>query len=346
MSYPNRNHRDDRAIWKLIDANIPAKDRNVVYDELAILPRRARTNVLIYSGGRFYSNHLWMLRGARAYEGHIPHKKSTVSERGAATCTTNNGGTGVDHKFCTEAGFQFFSSSVAIACHDSYLFGSLKENGYVYSGGTSPQGFEVDAGLQVNGPTPPGAPYSVSAFITLPNGTSFKSVGAPSIHVPCDIPVDFEFWAAQKNESDPVSFVDFVPGYGTLMYQLQGGNNGWSQICSCVIKRVTSLAFPGSLLEAGSYFGVQDPQNLVTPSNNGATPDITWTGVTQGYFSTYGSNATAATEPWVSTQAYDDPSNAEQIGLVLAHPYDSTHEDVGINETQPIVIQLRHKPHD
>jgi len=64
--------RNDPDVWRYIDSDIPAKDRPIVYDELAVLPEYARRNVVFYEKGRIYSNHLRMLKEAKFQESVRP----------------------------------------------------------------------------------------------------------------------------------------------------------------------------------------------------------------------------------------------------------------------------------
>lgn len=351
---PIDSKRNAPSVLAYISSDVPMADRAIIYDALTAIPARARTNVVLFSHGDVYANKASLkqsaffykkLQGADLYEdpsGAIALFPQGELERQSQGCGAN-GCTGVSHAVVSATGYNDVQAETNIPCGSSQLSHKHGQNGFIYEGGISGQGVQVDMGLQINAPgsgKDPGQPTSVQPFVAFA-GTPGGFSGNP--HFVCDQPTFMEFWPAQSSSSSTVyltlamngTLTDGTTGALTFIYQTDS-STGWSQVCSqCSVKRVTAIAVPP----------LQDPQTALqtwlgvnNPFSNSPQPTVQWTSVTMGYFSDYGAFQTPNTIPWRCTSApcyTDDPSNGQVKGLIIVNKYDDANESVGINESGP-----------
>lgn len=101
---------------------------------------------------------------------------------------------------------------------------------------------------------------------------------------------------------------------------------GLTQVCAkCSLQWTTAIAVPkgSDQIVPGSRFALA-----------GCNPQLTWASVSEGYFTSAGSSATATVSAWSSTVAAQSPNNAVALGLIrLAPTNTSSNVTIGIDES-------------
>ena len=343
--------RTDPAVLSRISPNLTPPQQIAIYDVMASIPDAYRQNVVHFeSDGQVYANRPELIPRGVVYAQIGPGnlygaadgttvvmpadttaddvassdaRDPSVTRCGAGGCT------GPLHKRETDIGYSFFQAGITIPCNTSFLHKDANnQNGFVYTGGLSPKGHQLDIGVQFNPPVPDGPPTSVQPF-WCEKGQCGIFLGYGDPHLTCDQNLTMAFWFTQKSaNAKPLEVLSFT-GPTQLTVTRPASYQDWKQVCAgCRVKRVTSLAVCKNCKQTllGTYFGVQ------SPLSSSPTPTVVWSNVVQGSFSTYGPSATAAAVPWFETTYIDDPSNGKDTGLVLWNAVDPANESVGINE--------------
>lgn len=349
------SQRSDPAVLAHIASDIPLNDRASIYDALEALPAWARENVILFTddSDSVYGNKLEFIGAgvtythtadAGTYESAsgnslvFPEDVEAESPTGSA-CGVG-GCTGVLHKVQSGSGYDFVSGNVSIPCRSSKISAKGGQNGFIYLGGETGNS-QVDAGLQINSPGGgPAVPSSVQPFIRLAvGGKKIYRVASGDPHVACDQTIFMQFWPAQARRNSATFLTLYFSGVlrsgrevpVTLMTSVH--RTGWSQVCidACKVKRVTSIAVgtgdPQTSL--GTWLGVTDPYGA------NPMPNVAWSNLEQGNFTSYGKTAVANTSAWSSYYPQDDPSNGTDRGLIVLRKIDDANEIIGINESGP-----------
>ncbi len=345
----------DAAVLSHISPMLTVAQQFEIYDVLAAVPDSYRENVIHFdSDGTVYANRPELIPGGVIYRptgsGNVltaPDGTTSVFPgdalelddsavigtvpRTAVICGAG-GCTGPFHKRETTPGYTFFQSGITIPCSTSRIHyeANNQQTGYIYTGSLSPNGHQLDIGVQLNPPTPDGAPTSVQPFWC--EKTLCGSFGG-NPHLACDQNITMAFWFAQRSAAAPTLEVLSLTGPMNLTMTHAARYPEWKQVCSgCTVKRVTSLAVCAGCAHQtfiGTYLGVASPLSSV------ATPTVLWSNVLQGSFARAGRTAPLTSVPWFGTTYVDDPSNGKATGLLLWNPTDPANEAVGINEIGP-----------
>jgi hypothetical protein len=342
----------DKTVLSHIDPNMPADQRAEIYTTLAALPESLRDNVVEFSGSNIYATTATLRDSSLTYQptsaSGVYRSTSGVSTRlpgdlgsqGIQTQSVSACGfdscTGAAHVVLSSAGLSYFSSSVSIPCASTMMDGTKNNPGqaaYIYTGGTSSLGHQLDIGIQVNAPIPLGIPTSVQMFYTTSDKLA-ATVPVPA-HLACNQTVQMSFWVEQTSTTRTNLILNIASNSisQTMIVPVTPKTSGWTQPCSnCTLKRVTGLAVPQNenpQLVTGTWFGINNPYS------SSPTPTVNWTNATEGYFKTSGAKAIAQTKKWSETTFRDDPTTS---GVIVKVYKDAANETIGINESGPHLI--------
>lgn len=272
-----------------IDANISpgitGSDRQVVHDLMLKLRPESRKNVIYFAAnGRIYANRSELLKGVgiaqpvpgkpRTYR-HANGEQFTVPMNVSVVKPTDHQvkpqyysppdgstTTGPYRRIFSNTGYSYSAGNVDTPCNPSNFPATVSANdtGYLYIGGWSDTGDQVDAGLQYSSVYNDYEPY-------------FLHAGDPPADIafsyPCGNSAYMEFYVVDSTHVDlTINGFDSTGAPSTYSYVgLVPVGNGWSPDGSGpqgggVMKRALSIAQASQSLNNGDYFGY-DPVNKV-----------------------------------------------------------------------------------
>ncbi|WP_028309054.1 hypothetical protein [Desulfitibacter alkalitolerans] len=260
---------DEASIY--IDASIMGEEKQIIYDVIKNLPASDRENVIFFAeDGTIYANKPELKESWTQYEkvegntyqdqeGNIligPMDEGQSSELITIQSYTCTGTEGPYRRVHSKSGYAWYGGNVYLPSKaknevkDQNYSGGNRDTSYIYTGGRSSSGIEVDIGFLHNTNAGTNGNGNWGAFRRVAGGTMYS---APVRFAPGQT-IYWKFYVPQYNQI--ALYFEAIPDGDTtkISYTIVGDATGWKKNgTGNIIKRITHIAQPQTNLTTGSY---------------------------------------------------------------------------------------------